>query len=263
MGCRMGVGVSKRARRAVGFFVGMALLAPAKLIAGPLDLHKLVGAFDLRNEPFGRYSAPVTNGGLLEKWAGVQIKLREEQLALAACRDDRAHCANPAAAEFLAIVDAGRARDGLARIGEINRAFNLAIRPVSDLVNYGQVDVWSSPLATLAKGSGDCEDYAIAKMVALKEAGIASEDLRLVILRDMVHGEDHAVLAVRLQGQWLMLDNRMFLMLSDNQLAQYRPIFSVDDEGVHAFRDAAPTPQMVAFQQDIAYLISAQLGAGS
>ena len=79
----------------------------------------------------------------------------------------RDRCASPAALKFLAIVDAARLREGRARLGEVNRAINLAIRPVSDLAQYGQVDVWSSPLATLTRGGGDCEDYAIAKFVAL------------------------------------------------------------------------------------------------
>ena len=86
-------------------------------------------------------------------------------------------CVSPAALKFLDIVDAARLREGRARLGEINRAINLAIRPISDLAQHGQIDVWTSPLATLARGGGDCEDYAIAKFVALRRAGIAPDDL--------------------------------------------------------------------------------------
>ena len=53
----------------------------------------------------------------------------------------------------------------------INRDINMAIRPTSDLAQWGVTDRWSAPLATLASGRGDCEDYAIAKYVALREAG--------------------------------------------------------------------------------------------
>ena len=86
---------------------------------------------------------------------------------LALCEGDRDGCASPAALKFLDIVDAARSREGRARLGEINRAINLAIRPISDLAQHGQIDVWSSPLATLARGGGDCEDYAIAKFIGL------------------------------------------------------------------------------------------------
>jgi hypothetical protein len=70
---------------------------------------------------------------------------------------------------------------------------------------------------TLTRG-GDCEDYAIAKFVALRRAGIAADDLRIVIMRDTNHGEDHAVAAARLDGRWLTLDNRRF-----RDLASYAP----------------------------------------
>ena len=129
---------------------------------------------------------------MLDKWNGVEHKLEDEMVQLALCDGDREHCVSPAALQFLAIVDGARARDGRARFGEINRAINLAIKPMSDMAQYGQIDVWSSPLATFASGAGDCEDYAIAKFAALRMAGVSTEDIRIVVLRDQAHGEDHA-----------------------------------------------------------------------
>ena len=41
----------------------------------------------------------------------------------------------------------------------------------SDFTQHGEADRWSAPLATFATAKGDCEDYAIAKYVALREAG--------------------------------------------------------------------------------------------
>ncbi len=63
------------------------------------------------------------------------------------------------------------------------------------------LDRWSAPLVTFASGRGDCEDYAIAKYVALREAGIAEADLRLVISHDSAIGEDHAVVTARVDGK--------------------------------------------------------------
>ena len=59
-----------------------------------------------------------------------------------------------------------RQRAGRARLGEINRAVNLSIRATSDLSQYGVADFWSAPLATIEKGAGECEDYAILKYLA-------------------------------------------------------------------------------------------------
>ena len=192
-------------------------------------------------EPFGLSAAVLTYGGLRDKWLGVERQLDDERVQLALCDGDRDHCVSPAALQLLAIVDDARAREGRARLGEINRAINLAIRPMSDLAQYGQIDVWSSPLVTLAHGAGDCEDYAIAKLVALRLAGIAADDLRIVVMRTMLSGEDHAVAAARLDGHWLMLDNRRMAMIEDSYMRNVRPLFVIDQHGVSQYVE---TPQV-------------------
>ena len=63
---------------------------------------------------------------------------------------------------------------------------------MSDLSINSEEDVWSLPLTTLGIGAGDCEDYAIVKLLALQEAGISPDDLRIVVLRDTFRKEDHA-----------------------------------------------------------------------
>jgi predicted transglutaminase-like cysteine proteinase len=94
-----------------------------------------------------------------------------------------------------------------------------AISPMSDLAQWGVPDRWSAPLATLTTGRGDCEDYAIAKYVALRVAGVAEEDVRLVIVRDLAVGEDHAVVSARLDGGWIILDNRWLALVEDSACA--------------------------------------------
>jgi predicted transglutaminase-like cysteine proteinase len=235
----MGILGHSHAWRAVVLAWGMACLGPAAdLTAATLDSLDSPEASRNSPEPFGLSAFPLFAGGVREKWRGVERKLDDERVQLALCDGDRERCVSPAALQFLAIVDQARSRDGRARLGEINRAINLAIRPMSDLAQYGQIDVWSSPLVTFAHGAGDCEDYAIAKFVALRQAGVAQEDLRIVIMRDILHGEDHAVVAARLDGHWLMLDNRRMAMIEDGYLRNYQPLFVIDQDGVMQYRDA-------------------------
>jgi len=203
-------------------------------------------------EPFGLFAQLLSEGGLREKWLGVEHRLDDERVQLALCDGDRDNCVSPAALQLLAIVDIGRAREGRARLGEINRAINLAIHPMSDLAQYGQIDVWSSPLVTFAHAAGDCEDYAIAKYVALRLAGVAADDLRLVVLHDTVRGEDHAVAAARLDGHWLMLDNNRMAMVEDADVRNYRPLFVLDERGV--MRYGEPPLMAAATQPDPALL---------
>ena len=227
------------ALRAVALACGMAWFGPATdLVAATVDASGSPELAGRSAEPFGLLTSTLSKGGLREKWLGVEHRLDDESLQLALCEEDRDRCASPAALQFLAIVDNAKAREGRARLGEINRAINLAIRPVSDLAQWAEIDVWSSPLVTFANGAGDCEDYAIAKYVALRHAGISPDDLRIVIIRDTISGEDHAVAAARLDGHWLMLDNRRMTMVEDAYARNYRPLFVIDQYGVMQYIDA-------------------------
>jgi predicted transglutaminase-like cysteine proteinase len=194
------------------------------------------------DEPFDLPTLRVQAGGLWRKWSGVETAIRAEREILARCRAGSGPCPR-AAAQFLAIVEAGRAHAGRARIGQINRAINLAIRPMSDAAQYGVVDLWSPPLATLAAGRGDCEDYALAKYVALQEAGVADRDLRLLIVHDDAGNVDHAVVAARLDGSWIVLDNRHLRLIPAADLRRTVPLFVLGGDGVKRF---SPAPSLVA-----------------
>src|SRR5208337_1451308 len=143
--------------RAVMLAWGMAWFGPtADLTAATLISPGAADLIRKSAEPFGLFASPLSWGAVREKWRGVERKLDDEMVQLALCDGDRDRCVSPAALRFLAIVDNARAREGRARLGEINRAINLAIRPMSDLAQYGEIDVWSSPLATFTSGAGDC-----------------------------------------------------------------------------------------------------------
>jgi predicted transglutaminase-like cysteine proteinase len=196
--------------------------------------------------PFGLIRLPAPEGQMWRKWRRVQQQIRMESEVLALCRANPAHCPSEPARRFVTMIETAAARQGRARLGEINRAINLAIRPMSDLAQYGVVDLWTSPLATLATGAGDCEDYAIAKYVALREAGLDNEDLRLLIVRDTNLREDHAVVAARLDGRWVVLDNRRLVLLEDIQLQHYVPTFEIDDDGVKRLVSGDEPNEMLA-----------------
>lgn len=235
----MGSSVHFRALRALIAACGMVWLgAGVPVSAGTLLSPGPAALIRKSAEPFGLSATSLTAGGLHDKWRGVQRRLGDELVQLALCEGDPDRCASPVALQFLAIVDAARLREGRARFGEVNRAVNLAIRPISDVAQHGQIDVWSSPLATLARGGGDCEDYAIAKFIALRLAGIAPEDLRIVVMHDTLHGDDHAVAAARLDGRWLTLDNQRMAMVEDSNVRNYRPTFVIDQHQVMRYVDA-------------------------
>jgi predicted transglutaminase-like cysteine proteinase len=183
-------------------------------------------------------TSSMTFADISAKWSEIQSRLLADDSAVAVCRANQAACSE-AARRYLAIVDVARKREGRVRLGWINRAVNMAIRPVSDWVQYGVADFWASPLQTLASGAGDCEDYAIVKYVALRELGILPEDLRLVIVQDDKHEIGHAVVAVRYEQRWLILDNRTMAILDAEDVRHYRALFALDQQGTRTVVTAA------------------------
>ena len=189
------------------------------------------------DEPFGLFTFRAPEEILWRKWRGVEADMAKEQTVMDRCRADTEHCPSYAA-QFLRLISAVKAKSGRARLDEANRAVNTAIRYVSDWSQHGEIDRWSTPLATFATAKGDCEDYAIAKYVALREAGFPGDQLRLLLVRDRAVRQDHAVLAARLDGRWLILDNRRSDLIEDSDAVNLTPLFAINHLGVQLF--AAP-----------------------
>ena len=196
--------------------------------------------------PFGLFTFRAPEGLLWRKWRGIEADIAKEHVVLEHCRTNPEGCPSNAA-QFLRLIKAVKARSGRGQLDEANRAVNTVIRHTSDFAQHGETDRWSAPLATFATGKGDCEDYAIAKYVALTEAGFPRGDLQLVLVRDRAVRQDHAVLAARLDGHWFILDNRRSELMNDSEATSFAPLFTINDRGVQLF--AAPyarRPQLEA-----------------
>jgi predicted transglutaminase-like cysteine proteinase len=181
---------------------------------------------------FGMETEPAT-GEVIAKWRAVEADIDLEQQILSRCRAGEA-C--PVAAQnLLEIVAEGAGRMGRARVGLINRAVDLAITPTTDQAQWGVADHWSPPFETLQTHRGDCEDYAIVKYIALLQAGLSHDDVKILIVRDILLKEDHAVVAARVDGQWLILDNRRLALVRDIDMVGCIPRFVLDEVGARRF----------------------------
>lgn len=184
--------------------------------------------------PFGLVTFRAPEGLVWVKWRGVQDAMRSEIEALHRCRWATGECST-SESRFIAIADSVRGLDRRAGVAGINREVNRAVRYISDSVQHGVADRWSSPLATLEAGLGDCEDYAILKYALLREAGMPEADLKLLLVKDHAARQDHAVLAVRLEGRWLVLDNRWDALVESRELRRFMPLFALGGDGVELF----------------------------
>jgi predicted transglutaminase-like cysteine proteinase len=182
--------------------------------------------------PFGMKTEPIA-GEVAAKWRAVEADIHREQQVLERCR---AHEICPVVAQnLLYIVAEGAGRSGRARVGLINRAVDLAITATSDMAQWGVADHWSPPFETLQTHRGDCEDYAIVKYVALLQAGLSPNDVKIVILQSILSKEEHAVVAARVDGQWLILDNCRLALVRDVDMVGYIPRFLLDEDGTRRF----------------------------
>ncbi len=139
----------------------------------------------------------------------------------------------PATAFFARFADlVGKPR--AEQIAHVNRRIN-SFRYRDDVVAWGAADYWAMPWE-LAQRGGDCEDFAIAKYWALRSLEVPPSDLRIVVLRDLRSGENHAVLTVGAGSGIRVLDNRYNRPLRAERLPHYRAIYAVNEAGwwVHA-----------------------------
>ena len=223
--------------------------APASTtLPAKADAHRTGG------EPFGLFAFQAPEGAVSAKWRGVSADIAQDAILMTQCRAAPERCA-PGVARFVAIIDEARRLDGRERLDAVNRAVNQAIHYTTDIAQWGVDDLWSSPSVTFTTGRGDCEDYAIAKYVALREAGVAAEDLRILLVRDAAIGEDHAVLAARQSGHWFILDNRNMRLIEDTDITYLVPLFAIDQAGVNLV--AAPYAERMIGAGDVAPSTSA------
>lgn len=118
-----------------------------------------------------------------------------------------------------------------ATIAAVNSWANARIRYVEDRDLYGRPDYWADARSTLRRGAGDCEDIAVLKMALLAGTGVRREDMFLTIARDLARNADHAVLVVRLEGRFWLLDNATDRLLDAREANDYRPILSYSAGG--------------------------------
>jgi predicted transglutaminase-like cysteine proteinase len=150
---------------------------------------------------------------------------------LESCGPDQ--CKKP---EWYAVIDRMRGKDRMAQLREINTEMNK--RPyVTDRANWNLLDYWATPLQFLQKG-GDCEDFAIAKYMALRSVGVPVEDMRIVVLNDLNLGVAHSVLAVYVNGNPYILDNQISKVVPASTVDYYQPVYSINESGSWLYRNS-------------------------
>lgn len=149
------------------------------------------------------------------------------------------------------LVVAGSTASDAERLKRVNDFFNRQILFVDDAENWGQPDYWATPLESLGKGAGDCEDYAIAKYFTLREAGVVPNKLRLIYVRAKTGSGDGATLQAHMVLAYYpqpdadpsVLDNLIGDIRPASRRPDLIPVFSFNSDGVFTAtsKDGAPS----------------------
>jgi predicted transglutaminase-like cysteine proteinase len=138
----------------------------------------------------------------------------------------------------------------LERLTRVNNYFNQLMRFGEDTDIWGQLDYWATPMESLHRAAGDCEDFAIAKYYTLLETGIPAEKLRLTYVRAKLSvfqsPVPHMVLAYYEQptSEPLILDNLIAEISPASRRTDLTPVFTFNSLGI--FNGSAGTTPMQA-----------------
>jgi predicted transglutaminase-like cysteine proteinase len=145
------------------------------------------------------------------------------------------------------------------KLNQVNDFWNQNVRAAEDAQIWQQPDYWATPLESLGRGLGDCEDYVIGKYFSLVAMGVAPEKLRFVYVRARLGGSAsseqvaHMVLGYypTAKAVPLVLDNLISTILPASQRRDLTPVFSFNAQGVYVEGKAAAPVDRIGRWRDL------------
>jgi predicted transglutaminase-like cysteine proteinase len=151
--------------------------------------------------------------------------------------------------DWQTLLNEARSASETDKLKRINDFFNRRIQFSDDPTIWNAPDYWATPLETIGKGAGDCEDFAIIKYFSLKELGVAKEKLRLTYVKAKIGGassnvsQAHMVLTyyASTDAEPLVLDNLLNDIRPASRRPDLTPVFSFNSDGIFTGAAAQPT----------------------
>ncbi len=135
------------------------------------------------------------------------------------------------------LIEESRALPDAEKLDKVNAFFNRRMVFEDDIVVWQQQDYWATPLEFMGRGTGDCEDYSIAKYLTLQMLGVGDERLRLIYVRAKTGSTTsvaHMVLGFFPQptDEPLILDNLISSVRPASMRSDLMPVFSFNGAGL-------------------------------
>lgn len=161
------------------------------------------------------------------------------------------------------LIETNKERSELQKITSINTFFNQHLNYTTDSALWGVNDYWATPLESMGKAAGDCEDYAIAKYLSLLKMGVPLHRLRLIYVRARVPGAEsagfqaHMVLGYYPDGQQdpYILDSLVQSLDRASKRNDLKPVFSFNSDGLWVGNEpssAEPTSRLSRWRDVLA-----------
>lgn len=139
-----------------------------------------------------------------------------------------------------ALLSAAQGASNAEKVRRVNDFFNHRVDFMDDIEVWGQDEYWATPMETLARSRGDCEDFSIAKYMSLLLLGIPENQLRIAYVKAHIGGPNsqlaqaHMVLDYYpdVEGDPVVLDNMVKDIHPATERPDLEPIFSFNSEGL-------------------------------
>jgi predicted transglutaminase-like cysteine proteinase len=158
-------------------------------------------------------------------WAELAAQNEPDQTSLDACIADKNVCATVDLVRFRRMLELAQSLTPREQLGLVHHYFNTV-----EWTNDTR-DTWSTLYHTAFTKTGDCEDIALAKYQTLRRLGWPVDHLRVLIGWDGAEKDWHALLAVRVGTDVLILDSVKGIQ-SAALFGGVRLVYSISDQGV-------------------------------
>ncbi|NLY28847.1 MAG: transglutaminase [Alcaligenaceae bacterium] len=127
------------------------------------------------------------------------------------------------------------------QLRSVNTFWNTTVREAEDSTLWRQEDYWATPLESLGRQAGDCEDFVIGKYFSLLYLGVPADKLRFIYVSATLNGPSgrktiaHMVLGYysKPDADPLVLDNLNTEILPGSKRRDLKPVFSFNAQGIY------------------------------
>lgn len=155
-----------------------------------------------------------------------------------------------------------RAQTGLSvaqQVQAVNAFWNQQLMASEDMLIWKEADYWATPLESLGKGAGDCEDFVIGKFFSLTHLGVPPQQMRLIYVRARIGGMGstqsiaHMVLGFYAtpQSDPQVLDNLVSSIQLASQRTDLSPVFSFNTQGIYVRGERSAPSDRINRWQDL------------